>query len=71
MFIDALRLYARNVDSFRYNLLTLEELNCFIMKIVARNHEKKAKKTSKENADRLSNEFLISKNCRVMLIYNL
>ncbi len=65
-FDNALRLYARNVDFSKYNLQALKRFNRSVIKINANHQEKKASEKSNENAERLSKEFMISVNFRVM-----
>ena len=70
-FDDALRLYARNDCTTRFNLARLRDLDKPVMKINATHSGKGAKDGSSDDAGRLEKTLLLSKGSRVMLTRNL
>lgn len=69
-FDDALRLYFRNGEVREHNWSRFEKLGRPVMKIWAKNVGKGAKDASWDDAGRLDEELLLSKESRVMMTWN-
>jgi len=68
---EALHLYVIRHEIDEYNFNCLEWLNQSIIKICVKHADKKVKKISFDNADKLSCTLLFSKDAQVMLTFNM
>jgi len=70
-FNEALHLYVIRHEIDEYNFDCLERLNQLIIKICIKHADKKVKKISFDNVDKLSCTLLLSRNAQVMLMFNM
>ncbi len=68
---EALHLYVIRHEIDKYNFNCLEWLNQSIIKICVKHADKKVKKISFDDADKLSCTLLFSKDAQVMLTFNM